>query len=65
MKEFMKDELYIPRYDVELREEREIAYHRLKRVCCAGFADVTDFRCAFCVCFGTGSVQKLGEMRTL
>jgi len=44
MKDFMRDEVYIPRYDVELRDEREIAYQQLKRICLAGFADVTDFR---------------------
>uniref|UniRef100_A0A7S3QUT3 Acyl-coenzyme A oxidase n=1 Tax=Dunaliella tertiolecta TaxID=3047 RepID=A0A7S3QUT3_DUNTE len=44
MKEFMKDAIYMPRYDIELHEERELAYERLKRICLAGFASVVDFR---------------------
>lgn len=44
MKEFMKQDVYIPRYDVDLREERELALERLKRICQAGFLSVTDFR---------------------
>lgn len=44
MKEFMKQDVYIPRYDIDLREERELALERLKRICQAGFVSVTDFR---------------------
>ncbi|GFR45198.1 hypothetical protein Agub_g6590 [Astrephomene gubernaculifera] len=44
MKEFMKDDLYVPQYDISLREERELALQRLQRVCRAGFISVSDFR---------------------
>ncbi|KAH9276409.1 hypothetical protein BASA83_001102 [Batrachochytrium salamandrivorans] len=39
-KEFLKDPLFIPRFDVSLRYEREIALERLKRVADAGFISV-------------------------
>jgi acyl-CoA oxidase len=42
-KEFMKDPLYIPRYDISLRYERELALERLKRIAEAGFISVFDF----------------------
>ncbi|KAH6574894.1 hypothetical protein BASA62_002259 [Batrachochytrium salamandrivorans] len=42
-KEFLKDPLFIPRFDVSLRYEREIALERLKRVADAGFISVFDF----------------------
>lgn len=44
MKEFLKQDVYIPRYDMDLRDERELALERLKRFCQAGFVSVTDFR---------------------
>ena len=42
-KEFLKDPLFIPRYDVSLRYEREIALERLKRIAGTGFISVFDF----------------------
>ncbi|KAI3654214.1 hypothetical protein MP228_000933 [Amoeboaphelidium protococcarum] len=42
-KEFVKDPLFIPRFDVSLRYERELALERLKRICEAGYISVTDF----------------------
>ncbi|KAJ3319820.1 acyl-Coenzyme A oxidase [Boothiomyces sp. JEL0866] len=42
-KEFLKDPIFIPRYDASLRYEREIALERLKRVADAGFISVFDF----------------------
>ncbi|MEW5311993.1 MAG: hypothetical protein WDW38_003658 [Sanguina aurantia] len=44
MKEFMKDPIYVPRYDIDLRDERELALQRLKRICQSSFVSVTDFR---------------------
>ncbi|KAG2446914.1 hypothetical protein HYH02_008070 [Chlamydomonas schloesseri] len=44
MKDFMKDDVYVPQYDVSLAEERELALQRLRRICRAGFISVTDFR---------------------
>ena len=44
MKAFMKRDLYVPRYDIDLREERELAYRRLKALCEAGFISVRDFK---------------------
>ena len=36
------------RYDINLREERDLAYERLKRICQSGLLSITDFRCACC-----------------
>ncbi|KAK9845389.1 hypothetical protein WJX81_005334 [Elliptochloris bilobata] len=40
----MKDDLFVPRYDIGLREERDLAYERLKRICQSGLVSITDFR---------------------
>ena len=32
------------RYDIGLREERDLAYERLKRICQSGLVSITDFR---------------------
>jgi acyl-CoA oxidase len=42
-KEFLKDPLYIPRFDISLRYERELALERLRRIAEAGFISVYDF----------------------
>ena len=42
-KEFMRDPLYIPRFDISLRYERELALERLKRIAEAGYISVLDF----------------------
>lgn len=34
----------VPRYNISLAEEREIALKRLKRICDAGFISVLDFK---------------------
>jgi len=39
-----KDPIFIPRYDVSLRFERELAFERLKRLCDNGLVNVLDFR---------------------
>ncbi|KAF6250062.1 hypothetical protein COO60DRAFT_1706247 [Scenedesmus sp. NREL 46B-D3] len=44
MKDFFRDELYVPRYDMHLRYSRELALQRLAKFCRAGFVSVTDFR---------------------
>lgn len=44
MKEFMKQDVYVPQYDIDLRADRELALERLKRVCRAGLFSITDFR---------------------
>ena len=45
MKNFMQaNDLFVPRYDIDLRAERELAYQRLKALCEAGFISVSDFR---------------------
>lgn len=36
--------LYVPRYDIDLRDDRELALRRLTSFCQAGFVSVTDFR---------------------
>jgi hypothetical protein len=43
-RELMKDPIFIPRYDVSLRFERELAFERLKRICDAGLVSVLDFQ---------------------
>ena len=42
-KEFLKDPIFIPRFDVSLRYEREIALERLSRMVLAGHISVFDF----------------------
>ncbi|GFH29747.1 acyl-coenzyme A oxidase, partial [Haematococcus lacustris] len=44
LKRLMLDDSFVPRYDMELREERDLALERLKKICLAGFASVRDFR---------------------
>ncbi|GBF93833.1 acyl-coenzyme A oxidase peroxisomal [Raphidocelis subcapitata] len=46
MKEHMRTdpELFTPRYDIDLRDDRELALRRLTSFCRAGFVSVTDFR---------------------
>lgn len=44
MKEFTKQDVYVPVYDIDLRDDRELALERLKRFCQAGMFSVTDFR---------------------
>eukprot|EP00735_Rhodelphis_limneticus_P014007 TRINITY_DN7982_c0_g1::TRINITY_DN7982_c0_g1_i1::g.15532::m.15532 TRINITY_DN7982_c0_g1::TRINITY_DN7982_c0_g1_i1::g.15532 ORF type:complete len:699 (+),score=253.45,sp/O64894/ACOX2_CUCMA/35.81/2e-110,ACOX/PF01756.14/6.6e-15,Acyl-CoA_dh_M/PF02770.14/3.5e-11,Acyl-CoA_dh_1/PF00441.19/5.7e-06,Acyl-CoA_dh_1/PF00441.19/3.7e+03,DUF4412/PF14371.1/0.44 TRINITY_DN7982_c0_g1_i1:51-2099(+) len=38
------DELYYPRYDILLKDDRELAYKRLKKFCDARLVSVTDFK---------------------
>ena len=40
---FLKKPLFMPRYDLTLEEEREVALQRLQAVCDAGFISVLDF----------------------
>jgi acyl-CoA oxidase len=40
---FAADDLYIPRYDIDLRDDRELAFQRLSKFCRAGFVSVGDF----------------------
>lgn len=40
----MSEPVMIPRYNIPLEEEREVALARLKRICDAGFISVLDFR---------------------
>merc|ERR1712073_272168 len=42
-REFLKQDLFKPRYNMTLDEERELALKRLKAVCDAGFISVLDF----------------------
>jgi acyl-CoA oxidase len=42
-KEFLKDPLFIPRFDVSLAYERQIALERLKKISEAGYISVFDF----------------------
>ncbi|KAK9840200.1 hypothetical protein WJX74_005380 [Apatococcus lobatus] len=44
LKNLMKDPLFTPRYDMDLRDERELALDRLKRICLAGHFSIKDFR---------------------
>ena len=43
-RDFLKKPLFMPRYDMTLEEEREIALKRLQAVCDAGFISVLDFK---------------------
>jgi len=42
-REFLKQDLYKPRYNLTLDEERELALKRLQAICDAGFISVLDF----------------------
>lgn len=44
MRRFMDDPLWIPRYNISLDEEREMALVRLKKICDAGLISVLDFQ---------------------
>lgn len=43
MKEFLKDPVFIPQYDLSIREERELALKRLQKICDAKLISVKDF----------------------
>jgi acyl-CoA oxidase len=43
MKEFMKQELFIPQYNISIGEERKLALTRLQAVCSQHFFSVKDF----------------------
>ena len=36
------------RYDMDLRDERELAFQRLLTICQSGLVSITDFRSALC-----------------
>lgn len=42
-REFMSDPVMIPRYNISLEEERDVALARLQRICDSGFISVLDF----------------------
>jgi len=42
-REFLSDPIMIPRYNIRLEEERELALSRLQRICDAKFISVRDF----------------------
>ena len=44
MKSYLKQPLFIPRYNISIREEREMALARLKGVCQQKFFSVKDFK---------------------
>lgn len=43
LKELFKEEVFTPRYALDLPAERELAYQRLKRICDTRLVSVTDF----------------------
>lgn len=43
-REFMNDPVMVPRYNIPLDVERDVALERLQRICDAGFISVLDFR---------------------
>lgn len=43
LKEVFKDPIYTPRYQLSLKEERELAYERIKKLCDSGLVDVSYF----------------------
>lgn len=40
----LKEDLFIPRYNISLAEERDLAYKRLKRICDEKLISVYDFQ---------------------
>ncbi|KAF6031789.1 hypothetical protein EB796_009893 [Bugula neritina] len=43
MREFLRDPLFTPRYNISLSDERDVALERLKKICDAGFISVLNF----------------------
>eukprot|EP01135_Chromosphaera_perkinsii_P005449 Nk52_evm7s351 gene=Nk52_evmTU7s351 len=43
LKEFLKDPIYVPRYNMSLEDERELALQRLQKICNEDFISVKDF----------------------
>lgn len=43
-RQFVSDPVMVPRYNIPLHEERDVALWRLKRICDGGFISVLDFR---------------------
>lgn len=43
-RQFVSDPIMIPRYNIPLAEEREVALQRLQRICDAGYISVKDFQ---------------------
>lgn len=43
MKEFMRDPLFVPQYNISVDEERTLALRRLQAICSQGFFSVRDF----------------------
>jgi seryl-tRNA synthetase len=41
---FSKDELFIPQYDISIKESRELALKRLKLICDNNYVSVLDFK---------------------
>lgn len=66
LKELMKDPLFMPRYDMSLVEERELALARLKMICGGKFFSVLDFRSAPLKIFAAHEIAGLcdGAMAT-
>lgn len=44
LKELTKQPIFIPRYDMDLRDERELALQRLRILCHSGLFSILDFR---------------------
>lgn len=66
LKELMKDSLFLPRYDLSLVEERELALARLSRICAGKYFSVLDFRSAPLKIFAAHEIAGLcdGAMAT-
>jgi len=43
LRNLFKDPLFVPKYNLSLAEERQLAYDRLKRICDSGLFSVKDF----------------------
>lgn len=43
-RKFVSDPVMVPRYNISLAEEREVALRRLQRICDGGFISVLDFK---------------------
>jgi len=44
MRKFISSPAFTPQYNISLKEERDVAYNRLKAICDAGFISVLDFK---------------------
>lgn len=62
LKEIMRDQLFVPRYNISLAEERELALQRLRVLCHSGNFSISDFRTNPLRIFAAHEVATLADV---